>query len=771
MTTENTRFDQPGLKTRRRSIDRLWQVPVFMMGLAVLGSVWLCRPLWRLNAAEQIGREVVELRRLVEQENGDPARTLALGEKLLKKSNRFPDSAAAVHFLLGSFLLKQAEPSNGFLPRALTNLEAANAAGVAQTDLPKLLYRLGTARYQTGKAPQSVIDCLAPSVGAADEPALGYEMLAESYLKLKQPDLTAALAANKKRLALPTLNDELLAPARLLHGDLLLRLDRSAEARDVLSRIGDKSPEKIRKRARFLLAQSCQEEERWAEAAKLWETLLSAGAPYPEKPGRILCYLGICQRQLGNNEKASQAWEKALNDEGEAGQAAAFALAEIRLFDKTPEAAFAHYERALRDVVDAAGYRNSLVELKEARRLVERGIDRFRQTEAYDKAFELAHLYEKIAAEGTAQLRLAEVADAWAEHQLALGEVAEAQKHYRQAGEAYQALALATKQADQQALYLRQSAERFAQADEFTLALEVMKSLLEVETDPERLGAGWFTTAGIYLALKQDEAALAAYRKCIEFPGVNALRARYRLALHDIDMGNYDDAQEALKQNLELLRLQSDAETHEKSLFTLAELLYRRGDYRRASDRLQEALDHYPGNAEAFKARWHLAESYRRLAEFETRQLSSPQLAPDVRLHHREQYRKWLNMALANYQKLAYDLAAHKSNNALTPEQETVLRQADFAIGECQINLGQYTDAVRLYEILAARYHHQVEHLLALRQVWRCYWIQREPDRARAVVKKVGSVLNQMGDGAFTNHPSKQTRQEWKDWIDWAQKQ
>ncbi|MGE3804919.1 MAG: tetratricopeptide repeat protein, partial [Gemmataceae bacterium] len=619
----------------------------------------------------------------------------------------------------------------------------------------------------------SVIECLGPSVDqAAEDPGLAYGILAEAYLKLPAPDLQGALEANKKRLGLPTLDEEFLNPARLLQGELLLRLGKAAEAREALARIGKEAPIKILTRARYLQAQSCQEDGRWEEAAELWEEALAAGTPLPESTGRVLCYLGICYRELGQTDKAAGAWEKALNDQGEAGQAAAFALAEVHLFGDQPASAIEFYERALRDVTDAAGYRNSMVDLPEARRLLERGIDHYRDGGAYAQADRLGRLYEKIADKGISQQRRADNADAWAKQCLDRGETAGAQKHFREAGEAYEALARAAANEQEQATLLSKSGERYRQAGELDRAIEVIERQIKIETDGQRTGAAWFALASLYLGRKDHNEALAAFRKCIEFPGVYALRARYRLAAHDIDLGKFDDAEAALKQNLELLRLLPDPETHEQTLFTLANLLFRRGDYARAAARLQEALDHYPGNQQSYQARYHLAESYRQLADQETRHLSSPQLKPDVRLHHREQYRKWLNMALANFQKLAYDLAAKKAKQTtLSNEEEAMLRQSDFAIGDCQINLGQYPDAIKLYEILAARYHHQVEHLLALRQVWRCHWIMREPDKARGIVEKIRGVLNEMDESAFLSHPSKQTRKEWLDWIDWATKQ
>src|SRR5437764_114076 len=88
--------------------------------------------------------------------------------------------------------------------------------GVAGWDgLPHLQYALGKLLYQSGdgELPRA-IDYLARSTAkGADDPAEGYGLLAQAYLRLRPPDLDAALAANQKQI--DHSDDEVvLAPAR-----------------------------------------------------------------------------------------------------------------------------------------------------------------------------------------------------------------------------------------------------------------------------------------------------------------------------------------------------------------------------------------------------------------------------------------------------------------------------------------------------------------------------------------------------------------------------
>src|SRR5205823_4798669 len=144
------------------------------------------------------------------------------------------------------------------------------ARAASDEDRPRLEYRLAKAWAHTGAPPQKVIAALSHLIeeGADDDPhekARGYDLLAEAYLQLPQPDLEDALAATVKEIDLPNVDADLLAPARLRRGELLLRLDRAEEARDVLKKI--KTPPEVVARARRRLVRSLEQDGLWGEAA------------------------------------------------------------------------------------------------------------------------------------------------------------------------------------------------------------------------------------------------------------------------------------------------------------------------------------------------------------------------------------------------------------------------------------------------------------------------------------------------------------------------
>ena len=97
---------------------------------------------------------------------------------------------------------------------------------------------LGIAGFHTQDKAENVIRRLKAAIDQADDPVEAYTVLTRAYLNLDKPDLEAALDANLKLRNLPQASEEALAPARLLGGELELRLKRPDLARRVLEKVG-----------------------------------------------------------------------------------------------------------------------------------------------------------------------------------------------------------------------------------------------------------------------------------------------------------------------------------------------------------------------------------------------------------------------------------------------------------------------------------------------------------------------------------------------------
>jgi tetratricopeptide (TPR) repeat protein len=793
----------------------LWQVPVFLAGIAAVVAACVARPPGYDPERNRFNGDLSAMRAALESPHPDPAQALALGQSLLGRSKLYPEQAGEIHFLVGSsyLLLAAQTPSDRrmeVLQQARSHLEQAAQRGdvhqstLSEADTSRLRYRLGKVLFQTGADPQRVIEYLATAVEqGADRRAEGYAILCNAYLKLPVPNVTAALQANQQQLALATEEDEaVLASARLLRGELLLRVQQMDEARKVLARIGPPAPPEIVARALQLRAESLQREKLWQEAAERWQELLSkegsgvtgrgsaheqgTDAPRSQHPSPltpVAAYqLGVCYRELHRFVEALKEWEKVLPAAGEVRQAAALRMGEVRLLEHNAAGGLKSYEEALQAVGSSNGYHNSLLELTEARRLIEEGYRLCLSTADYDHAHALAVLLGKLSPPGGNQERLGQVAEAWAQDcrqraRQAQGPDAgrldnEAAEHFREAGTAYAALADTLRGRAEEADWLRRSADQYMLAYEPARALAVLERYLKMERAPARLGDGWFQVGEARRALREAGPARIAFRKCIEYPGPAAFHARLRLAQDLIDQKNWEEAEESLTQNLELMRQGPDSETYEQTLFILAELRLQRQSYRLAALSLQEWLERYPGHSNSTLARSRLADCYRRLAATEDQMLHKDAYqTPESQVHHREQRKLWLQKAAAHYQKLAEDLAPLQAADPACDKYPGILRHAEVGVAECQFELNHYQDAVRSYERLVERYPNDAECLPALKQITRCYWILRDRDKARATIGRVKTTLGKLPDAALKTLQDLQSRKEWEEWIDWAESQ
>src|SRR5207253_6416631 len=103
----------------------------------------------------------------------------------------------------------------------------------------------------------------------------------------------------------------------------------------------------------------------------------------------------------------------------------------------------------------------------------------------------------------------------------------------------------------------------------------------------------------------------------------------------------------------------------------------------------------------------------------------------------------------------------------LSSDDNRLLLEALFGVANCRFDLAAYDEAIRLYNDLKSRYQHQVEGLVALRQLCRCYLLLEKPrlDNAEATLKAAGELLTSLDDTALRGGPELQTREGWEKWL------
>lgn len=783
MRTESARaFRRPGVWRQ------LWQVPVFFTGAVALLAVAILRPLWSQGNARHIERDLAAARHALDSP-ADLGRARSHAEHVLRDAPPNSPYAGEAHFLLGTVALREAETASANESRSLwqqarEHLEQADTLGTPEADRPKLAYRIGKTYHALNVDPQRVVNCLSWSVAdGSDNLFEGYGLLAEAFLRLPIPNLTGALEATKKQLALPSVDEAALAPARVLCGELYCQLDQRDEARKVLARVGPSAAPDLAFRSRLLRARLNQDEGLWAEAATLWEEVRADSRWLNSDPGRILYNLGLCYKKTDQPGPALKVWEECRLRGGDEAQAAALEVALLRLRGEHPATALEAYTSALRGVAAPADYHNSIIDLSEARNRFEAGCQIYRQLGAYEPAQLLARLYHRIALPGVAKELEGQACEAWsrslreqvpravtAQQGRALEEEAVQRSH--EAGLAYEAAAEMSPSPADQADWLWHAAADYLEGLDRERAIHVLESFVKMLSAPtdrvgqERLGQAWFLLGEAHRQSHADTMAQAAYQKCIEYPGPAAYRARYELALATIEQKQYDDAEAELGDNLRLAP--PGCEAHEKSLVTLAMLLFQRRNYNAAFLQYQKALELYPANPAAPRLRLNYAQCCRKLADKVNDSIDPTPggiFTREEQEHREKERQKLLERAAGQYQKLGSDLEGISTHRALTPDEEAILRQAQFAYADTRFEMGKYDEALRLYNQLADRYKHQLEELNALRHVWQCHGLLRQPDQVRTSLDRLRGALNEMPAAAFDGSTETATRLYWENWV------
>jgi tetratricopeptide (TPR) repeat protein len=700
----------------------LWQAPVLLAGVAALAVAWFLRLPSGPDLPRQLEEDLVVVRRQLAEPDGDVSIALARAQHALEIAEAIQQRRGEVHLLLGTTHLRLGEQSPPTLNDehyrlARKHLEQAEQLGVPEEEQGRLFYRLGKIAFILKDDPEKVVQRLAAGIEQADDPAEGWGLLAQAYLNLNPPNLKEALQANERLRQSPQVEEQLLAPAKLQAGELLLRLQLPAEARKVLEKIGDAAPPEILLQARLMRARTYQDEGKWMEAAELWRAILDDRRTTPPEPGKILYNLGICYRGLGQVAEALRVWEECLRrGHGDEAPASALALADLRLSyaDKGPERALDLLARGVDRVQKPEEWKNSLVDLAHAREVFEHTAQALRESSRWDLAVQMTTLYTRLAVPGRALALRADLCTEWAKTHLELAQAAgdllvrqkeESQAHdlLRQAGTAH-AEAAEQAQAAEQAAHLWQAADCYLQGEDHARAVPVLERFLQAFPRSEHQGEGWYQLAQSYRHLNHEEDARKAYLKCVEFPTAFAYRAQYHLALAAIKAGQTDDAEQILVRNLaDMMKMDPDPEAQEKSLFTLGNILYQRGEFRRAVLHLEEALGRFPLNPEATRARLQLADSYRQLAN--QRRLNehlANKASPKTLEHFQREHQRWLQKAADEFQELAAFLQTPEAHGHLSQEEQSLVL---FFGAECLFNLGQYDRALRQYENLIAHYH------------------------------------------------------------------
>lgn len=314
------------------------------------------------------------------------------------------------------------------------------------------------------------------------------------------------------------------------------------------------------------------------------------------------------------------------------------------------------------------------------------------------------------------------------------------------------------------------AAEVFAQAGERERAVRLYKAFAKERPDHSFVPRAQLRIGQISELSGDLVGAVEAYRECYRrFPRtLDGARALVPLARCYLALG--PGFEELAHKTLLIVLEESEVFTPDAPEFADAMFLYgdgldRTSDYNRAIASLEEALERYPDDPRATRARYLLADAYRKSGlslkgsvavarspgEIEQTRAESTARFQEARRLYRELIEEYEQRAPADLHRLERMYRRH-----------AYLYEAD-----CYFEVGEYHRALKLYEEAAGLFKDTPSALAAYIQIINCQVFLGQPQEARAALARAQVLVDAIPEEALTSTVSPETREDWKHYLAW----
>lgn len=355
------------------------------------------------------------------------------------------------------------------------------------------------------------------------------------------------------------------------------------------------------------------------------------------------------------------------------------------------------------------------------------------------------------------------------------GQSPEAKRLHTRAAETYLALAdLQTLDEEASARSLELAAASFDAAGLIDRQIAVWSRFVREHLGHNRRVTALYRLGCAYQAQQRYAEAAAAYEEAVSsYPHLpDALRSMVPMAECLIALGG----EQARRGTEVLVNIVDDrgpsalfapqAREYRDALVRLAEYYIRAeeeqepGHMEKAIVRLEEAIAHYPEDAET--PQWHylLGEAYResgRLLAGEAESLS----ITSARIEARREAESRIERGLSAYDSVISALAPHDSAE-LTDMEQTFLRMSYLYRGDCLFDLGRYAEAIEAYRETAWRYENLPAAVSASMQIVHCHLRLGESVEAQSALARLKWLLRKMPDSVFDGERGMSPKAYWE---------
>jgi tetratricopeptide (TPR) repeat protein len=214
-----------------------------------------------------------------------------------------------------------------------------------------------------------------------------------------------------------------------------------------------------------------------------------------------------------------------------------------------------------------------------------------------------------------------------------------------------------------------------------------------------------------------------------------------------------------------------EAEEFSQALFELAQLYYRTDRFEEAVARLQEFTQRYPNDTRIGQLLFLMADSYRKSAlalDHQPGPASADAIGnpptPDL-VEVAAARRDRLTKARGFYDQVVDIFHAHPPENDI---DKRYLKLAYFYRADCLYDMGQYLDAVKLYDSAAFRYQDDPAALAAYVQIVNAYCAVGKIDEAKTANERAKWILRRMPPEAFKDGAFPMPKEYWAAWLQWT---
>ncbi|MEN0019322.1 MAG: tetratricopeptide repeat protein [Planctomycetota bacterium] len=306
-------------------------------------------------------------------------------------------------------------------------------------------------------------------------------------------------------------------------------------------------------------------------------------------------------------------------------------------------------------------------------------------------------------------------------------------------------------------------------------AVASYQEFVQSRPSDQRLSEARFRLATAYHALGELDLAADTYRTLIEeqdatgVGGANPYSDASYVPLAQVLLDDADDANDA--EAVDLLRAALDgslgdpqSETFREALIELGRVLYLRGQYPRAIERLTEALERYPEDARTPLVKFRLADAYRREAGRLEVELVSQAMPDSVEIEMASAREQYLRRALPLFEEVAADLAAVASDRRSEFER-VALRNSMAYLGDCAFDLGEFERALRYYKDAAEHNAGEPAALVSMIQIVNCHLELGDLARARNENERAKRFYNALPAEAWDDPYLPMSRDDWERWL------